>query len=72
MLSCKEVTRICSDEQERPLRLGEQASLHLHLLMCSGCTQYRRQVKTLRQVMQAYAQGRAPEGAAGGDDEASP
>lgn len=60
MLSCKEVTRVCSDELERPLKLGEQASLHLHLVMCTGCTQYRRQLRTLRQVMQAYAEGGAP------------
>ena len=24
MLNCQEVTRICSDEMERPLRLGER------------------------------------------------
>lgn len=59
MLNCKEVTRVCSDELERPLKLGEQASLHLHLMMCTGCTNYRRQLRTLRQVMQAYAEGRA-------------
>lgn len=59
MLNCKEVTRVCSDELERPLKLGERASLHLHLMMCTGCTNYRRQLRTLRQVMQAYADGRA-------------
>lgn len=62
MLNCKEVTRVCSDELERPLKLREQASLHLHLMMCTGCTNYRRQLRTLRQVMQAYAQGRARPG----------
>lgn len=62
MLNCKEVTRVCSDELERPLKLGEQASLHLHLMMCTGCTNYRRQLRTLRQVMQAYAEGEAPTG----------
>lgn len=59
MLSCKEVTEVCSAEMERPLRLGEQVSLHTHLMMCTGCTMYRKQLKTLRQVMQAYAQGRS-------------
>ncbi len=59
MLSCKEVTQVCSDELERPLKLGEQASLRLHLMMCTGCSHYRRQLRTLRQVMQAYAEGRA-------------
>lgn len=72
MLNCKEVARICSDELERRLKLGEQASLQLHLRMCTGCTHYRRQMKTLRQIMQAYAEGRAPEGEASGDDRALP
>lgn len=59
MLNCNEVTRLCSDELERPLHLGERTALHVHLMMCSGCTNYRNQVKTLRQVMQAYADGKA-------------
>jgi hypothetical protein len=44
-------------ELERALPLGEKVSLQMHLMMCSGCTNYRRQMKTLRQVMQAYADG---------------
>lgn len=59
MLNCKEVTEVCSTEMERPLRLGEQVSLRTHLMMCTGCSEYRRQLKTLRQVMQAYAEGKA-------------
>lgn len=68
MLSCKEVTRVCSDELERPLKLGEQASLHLHLVMCTGCANYRRQLRTLRQVMQTYADGGALPGDPRPDD----
>jgi hypothetical protein len=59
MLNCKEVTEVCSAEMDRALRLGEQVSLRTHLMMCTGCTQYRKQLKTLRTVMQAYADGRA-------------
>ena len=59
MLSCLEATRVCSDEMDRPLKLGEQFALQAHLMLCRGCTNYRRQQKTLRQVMQAYAQGKA-------------
>lgn len=59
MLSCKEVTEICSQEMERPLVLRERVSLQAHLMMCSGCTNFRKQMKTLRQVMQAYADGQA-------------
>lgn len=59
MLSCKEVTEVCSAEMERPLKLGEQWALRTHLMMCSGCTNYRKQMKTLRHVMQTYADGKA-------------
>lgn len=58
MLSCKEVTELCSAELDRALRLGEKVSLHTHLIMCTGCSHYRKQMKTLRQVMRAYAEGR--------------
>lgn len=57
MLNCKEVTEVCSAEMDRPLRLGEQVSLRTHLMMCTGCTEYRRQLKALRQVARAFAEG---------------
>lgn len=70
VLSCKEIAQVCSDELERPLKLGERAALHLHLMMCAGCSTYRRQLGTLRQVMRAYADGKAPPGdARGGEDD---
>lgn len=59
MLSCREVTEVCSAEMERPLKLGEQVSLRTHLMMCTGCTNYRKQMKALRLVMRAYADGKA-------------
>jgi hypothetical protein len=59
MLNCEAVTELCSEEMERPLRLGEKVSLGTHLMVCARCAHFRRQMKTLRQVMQTYAEGRA-------------
>lgn len=59
MLTCIEVTELASQEMERPLGLGEQLSLRAHLLMCSGCSNYRKQMKILRETMQTYAAGGA-------------
>lgn len=59
MLNCKETTELCSQEMERPLGLGERMSLATHLMMCSGCSNFRKQVKALRQVAQTYAAGGA-------------
>jgi len=59
MLTCKQVTELCSQEMDRQLRLVERLSLRSHLMMCSGCSNYRRQLFTLREVARAYADGRA-------------
>lgn len=59
MLSCKEAAEACSAEMDRALQLGERVSLQTHLMMCTGCTNYRKQMKALRQVMASYADGKA-------------
>lgn len=59
MLNCKEVTELCSQEMERPLGLRERMSLGAHLMMCSGCTNFRRQMSALRKISREYAEGRA-------------
>ena len=59
MLSCKEVTALCSAEMDRPLKPAERVWLRAHLMMCSGCTNFRRQMKTLRSAMRAYSAGEA-------------
>ena len=58
MLSCKQATELCSQDLEHPLGVRQKMLLGAHLLMCSGCTNFRKQMKTLRQVMHAYADGR--------------
>lgn len=62
MLSCKEVTALCSRELEVPLVLGEKISLGMHLMMCSGCTNYRKQMSLLRDFSKVYADGKAASG----------
>ena len=59
MLSCEKVTELCSQELERELGLGEKMSLRTHLMMCSGCSNFRKQMGVLRQLSRTYAEGRA-------------
>jgi predicted anti-sigma-YlaC factor YlaD len=66
MLNCREVSELCSEELDRALGLRERMALRAHLMMCSGCTQLREQMTTMRRLMQAYAQGEA---AGRGDDD---
>ena len=60
MLNCREATALCSQELERPLRMGERVSLGTHVLICSGCSNFRKQMQTLRWVAKSYADGEAP------------
>lgn len=62
MLSCNQVTELCSQEMDRRLGMGERFSLRTHLMVCSGCSNYRRQLFTLREVARAYAEGRTAGG----------
>lgn len=57
MLNCQQVTKLYSASQERTLTLQERMSLKVHVMMCSGCRNFGKQMLTLRQVARAYAQG---------------
>jgi predicted anti-sigma-YlaC factor YlaD len=54
-MNCLEATRTLSEGQERPLAVGEQVALQLHLAVCSHCRNFRAQVGFLRESMRAYA-----------------
>lgn len=56
MLSCKEVSRLVSESLDRELSLGQRVSLRLHLLMCSLCSRFRRQMAFLHQAARAFGQ----------------
>ncbi|HKU85860.1 MAG TPA: zf-HC2 domain-containing protein [Casimicrobiaceae bacterium] len=54
MLSCKEVTRLLSQAQDRPLALGERVKLRLHLVVCTACTRFARQLAFMRIALARY------------------
>lgn len=54
MLTCQQVTRLLSEAQDRKLRLREKLPLNLHLMMCSGCDNFRQQLDFLRQACRQY------------------
>lgn len=69
MLNCQEVTRLLSQAQEQKLGLQKRLPLQMHLMMCSGCRNFGKQMHTLRQITRAYVQG-ADERADKADDRA--
>jgi hypothetical protein len=61
MMNCQQATRLISESQERTLSLPEKMSLKLHVMMCSGCKNFRLQVPFLGKAMRAYASGKDEE-----------
>lgn len=54
MLSCKEVTLLLSQAQDRRLGLRERVALEMHLAICRGCSNFKRQIGTLRVACREY------------------
>ncbi|HPR07406.1 MAG TPA: zf-HC2 domain-containing protein [Denitromonas sp.] len=54
MLSCKEVSHLVSQAQDRKLGIAEKMQLELHLAMCKGCSNLRKQMDFLRDAMRRY------------------
>ena len=51
MLSCKEVTRLVSQDLDRRLPFGRRVALRVHLAICDGCTNFKKQMDILRRAV---------------------
>jgi hypothetical protein len=51
ILSCKEVSRMVSQGLDRRLSLFERLRLRLHLALCDGCTNFKKQMDFLRRAL---------------------
>ncbi len=60
MLTCKEVSHLLSEAQDRKLPLGERLPLRLHLFMCVGCRNYGKQLDFLRAITREMKAGSEP------------
>ena len=54
MISCKEASRLLSQQQDRPLGWLEGLKLRAHLALCDVCTRFSAQLRVMRQAMQRY------------------
>lgn len=52
--SCKEVSELLSQAQERPLTFPEKFALHVHLPLCQGCRNFREQLDIIRAAVRRY------------------
>ena len=51
MLSCKQVTRLVSQGLDRELGFAERVRLRVHLAICDGCTNFKKQMDFLRRAV---------------------
>ncbi|MCK4709036.1 MAG: zf-HC2 domain-containing protein [Gammaproteobacteria bacterium] len=54
MMNCKHATQLMSQSQDQKLTLKERTFLKLHLLMCSGCSNYKKQISFIHNAMQQF------------------
>ena len=52
--SCREVTRLVLEGEDRRLSPGERFILRLHWATCDGCSRFRKQVVFMRGAMQRW------------------
>ncbi len=61
MRSCREVTALVLQGQDRPLRPLERLSMRLHWLVCVGCRRFRAQTHTMQRAMDGWRRYREPD-----------
>jgi heterodisulfide reductase subunit B len=52
--SCKEVSELLSQAQERPLTLKEKFGVYIHLPLCEGCRNFLKQLRFIRVAVKRY------------------
>lgn len=56
MLHCRKATYLIEKSNDAPLNFIEKSQLNMHLSMCSGCRNYRKQNRFLERLLKRYAQ----------------
>ncbi|MEJ2576812.1 MAG: zf-HC2 domain-containing protein [Gammaproteobacteria bacterium] len=50
MLNCHHATQLMSQELDRELTRRERLALRFHVMICSGCSNFRRQMAFIRRA----------------------
>jgi hypothetical protein len=54
LISCKDVSRLVSEREERTLGRFERWRLKMHLAVCDACMRFEKQMRFLREAMRRY------------------
>jgi putative zinc finger protein len=57
LLSCKDVSRLVSQAEDRPLTRWQRWRMRLHLAACDGCSRFEAQMRFLRRAMRRLREG---------------
>ena len=52
--SCKHASRLLSEQLEHPLSLSHKIFLRIHLMMCTNCVFFERQIRALKNIFGRY------------------
>ncbi|MFP3874175.1 MAG: zf-HC2 domain-containing protein [Thiohalophilus sp.] len=55
MLNCKDTTRLLSQQQDESLSFRKRMALRFHLMMCSGCHNYHKQIDFIHKACQRFS-----------------
>lgn len=61
MLTCKDISKLISESFDRELPLRERMGIKFHLMMCSLCRTYNRQMLALRNSLHRLSDAVPPE-----------
>jgi len=59
--TCREVTRLVLEGEDRRLGWVDRAAIRLHLMICDACPRFAKQVKLMRQAIGQWRQYRDAE-----------
>ncbi len=52
--SCREVTRLVLESQDRELPLADKLALQIHWRICDGCARFKGQTELMREAMKRW------------------
>jgi hypothetical protein len=61
-LTCKDVSRLLSQGQDKELPAPERARLRLHLVICQACRNVDEQLQFIRRAMRKLGKDDPPQG----------
>jgi len=56
MYSCKQASELTSKAQDQPLSLREKISLRTHLMLCTMCRRYAKQIAFISRATQRLSE----------------